>query len=1126
MNTLGTIVNSPFIRWLPGFRSRVWWKRTIGILFYPFVLLAIVVDAVSGATTGLVEWLIILALGISVPYFLTWRASHQPSRLTTIMLPGVLFPQMRKYHPDLLSPWPDLMRRLHKSGAHIIYLPLANETPSRYGCEAIVVETDPTVCLEGLRRVRILSSTMTRPLVFASTYVPLIDHIGPDVPMLADALRGAFGTWVARNPGGAWAQNAVHTDDPALLANVACVAMFGQAPLADLLSVDDVGYRLQYCLNDLARQGITTVPRPSARPQPPPPPPPPSRLTHDRLPSAPPVAPPSTPPSTAPTASTRTAEEVLAELDDLVGLAAVKAQVRRVVNRIELAKRRQQGSVPPQSLVFAGAPGTGKTTVARLYGQLLAALGVLPAANFNEVSRADIVGEYQGSTAQKVKAAFEKAKPGVLFIDEVYALKLDRGDSFGQEAIDTVVKLMEDHRQEVAVVVAGYSEGMAGFLRTNPGLKSRFTRTIVFQNYSVAELMAIFEKMVSEERLRLAEGTREAVESALDRLKDRPDFSNARDVRVLLQKMLDHQADRVAGQTELEADLLLPEDVVEEDERMKADQSRLERLLAQLDGMVGLPGVKKQIRQAVATTKLNQQRKLEGKSDIQVGQHLVFAGAPGTGKTTVARLYGQMLAAMGALTQGQVIEASRLDFVGDHLGETALKVQALFERARGGVLFIDEAYGLRTDESDYFGKEAVDTLVKLMEDLRGEVAVIAAGYSEEMREFLASNSGLKSRFGRVVEFENYTVTELSEIFEALATQQGLSMTEPALQALTTQLEKVPKGSNWGNGREMRKALDEAILRLAGRCTLDSDADDSLLLPDDLEFDSGLKRRPGADVKDQPRVDSLLRKLDAMVGLSAVKHEIRSVLATSEFNRDRLIKGLPATELVQHLIFAGAPGTGKTTVARVYGELLAASGMLARGQVVEAKRGTLVAATGSAKLVEKAFDGALGGVLFIDEAYALKSSEYDSAGQEAVESLLQLMEDHRDEVVVIAAGYTDRMQEFLAANDGLRSRFSQTIVFPNYTPQELVAIFNDLAEVEEYSLTEGCNQLLFEHFERALQEPGFGNARSVRNLLQASIRNLAGRRQNDRDVELTVLTVQDLAVTLVDPEPSPQMHTAP
>jgi SpoVK/Ycf46/Vps4 family AAA+-type ATPase len=808
----------------------------------------------------------------------------------------------------------------------------------------------------------------------------------------------------------------------------------------------------------------------------------------------------------------RTAEEVLAELDGLVGLADVKAQVRRVRNRIEVAKRRQDGKVPPQSLVFAGAPGTGKTTVARIYGDLLAALGVLRAANWNEVSRVDLVGEYQGHTAPKVKAAFEKARPGVLFIDEVYALNTDQRDTLGQEAIDTIVKLMEDYRDEVAVIVAGYSERMPGFLRTNPGLKSRFTRTIVFPNYSVAELMAIFEGMVVANRLRLAEGTQAAVEKALDRLRDGPDFSNARDVRVLLQKMLDHQADRVAGKNELDADLLLPEDVVEEDLRMRTDDARLDRLVAELDAMVGLTEVKKQVRQVVATTKLNQQRKREGKSDLHVAQHLVFSGSPGTGKTTVARLYGQMLAAMGALAQGQVIEASRVDLVGEHLGETALKVRALFERAKGGVLFIDEAYGLRTDERDSFGREAVDTLVKLMEDMRSEVAVIAAGYSAEMADFLASNSGLKSRFGRTIEFENYTITELVQIFEALATQQGLSTTGPALQQLTIELEREPKGPGWGNGREMRKLLDAAVLKLAERCAIDPDADDSLLLPEDLEFERGLTRRPDAETKDRPRVDSLLRRLDAMVGLTDVKHEIRSVLATSEFNRDRVMKGLTATELVQHLIFAGAPGTGKTTVARIYGELLAASGMLARGQVVEKTRSGLVGGPGSASLVKKAFEQALGGVLFIDEAYALKANEYDGVGQEAVEALLQLMEDHRDEVVVIAAGYTDKMQEFLGANAGLRSRFSQTVVFPNYAPEELVAIFKDLAGQEQYYLADKCQELLVEHFQRAVAEPGFGNARSVRNLLQASIRNLARRRQLDSHADLTILEAQDLAVT--------------
>lgn len=286
---------------------------------------------------------------------------------------------------------------------------------------------------------------------------------------------------------------------------------------------------------------------------------------------------PSSPATTAPTPA-----EILAELDSLIGLGPVKAQVRSVIAVVQANTERKKAGLaavnPSLHLVFTGPPGTGKTTVARLVARLYGATGALPGAGFTEASRADLVAGYVGQTAIKTSEIIARTRPGVLFIDEAYALSSRGGNDFGAEAIATLVKAMEDHRGELAVIVAGYSAEMADFVGSNPGLRSRFKTYIDFPDYAAAELLQIFERFAKESGIALAPGARERAEGAFADAVRQPDFGNARFARSLFEQAYSRMAARAAADGVVDVSELLaiqPEDIALDAGALRREQRRM-----------------------------------------------------------------------------------------------------------------------------------------------------------------------------------------------------------------------------------------------------------------------------------------------------------------------------------------------------------------------------------------------------------------------------------------------------------------------------------------------------------------------------------------------------------------------
>ncbi|MFF0522925.1 AAA family ATPase [Actinomadura nitritigenes] len=529
-----------------------------------------------------------------------------------------------------------------------------------------------------------------------------------------------------------------------------------------------------------------------------------------------------------------TPSDPMAELAALTGLRTVKAEIELLVAGAKAAKLRREAGLPSPAaparhMVFTGDPGTGKTVVARLLARIFKDLGLLSSGHLVEASRSTLVGRYVGETAVKTRGVAQSAVGGVLFIDEAYALtETSMSDDYGQEAIAELIKVMEDHRDDLVVIVAGYEREMQRFIASDPGLASRFPTTVRFPDFTDAELVEIFTGQAAAAGLSPAPAALDKITELLRRAPRGRSFGNARVMRNLCERAIALQARRVTalrrpGPDDLAA--LLPEDIPDG----LTGAGRVVPAtdpLAELDALIGLSAVKEEVHRLAAEARGAELRRAAGKQVTVPTRHMIFTGSPGTAKTTVARLVASVYGHLGLLSSGHLVEVSRADLIGPYLGQTAPRVRAAVEQALGGVLFVDEAYSLA---GDAYGQEAVATLVQLMEEYRGDLVVIAAGYAREMDAFLAANSGLSSRFPKRISFPDYTDDELAAIFEHLAAAEGLTLAPDVPGRLRAVLRDTPRGPSFGNGRLMRNLLDAAVAAQSERLTASGSPSDTEII---------------------------------------------------------------------------------------------------------------------------------------------------------------------------------------------------------------------------------------------------------------------------------------------------------
>lgn len=829
-------------------------------------------------------------------------------------------------------------------------------------------------------------------------------------------------------------------------------------------------------------------------------------------------------------AKVRSLEDVKKQIDGLVGLREVKEYVHDLCKSVEDNEQLAREGKPKNRLaplphfMFLGNPGTGKTTVARLLGQLFLNLGLRTSNAFIEMAFSDLVSNSSANPVEVMMKKVKDAMGGVLFVDEVYLLAEDQD---GKKALQALMKEMEDKRDSFTVIMAGYEEKLPELYKVNPGFKSRIGKELTFKDYSTEELTWMTIGKLEQASFTVSDDAKDAIERYIDSRQQRGGLGNGRGARVLAEERIIKNVQRDKDRKIVEEkDVPLPqclhakeaEELIKNFENNFSGMPRVKKFMRDM--------YKKQLalenwRKAASEVQMPGKKK-ENKPELN---NCYFLGNPGTGKTTVAREMGRLFYFLGLVSEDKPLkEVDPIQaFTSSYVGEYAQKVKDIFNEAVGGVLFIDEAYQLANDEQ---GRKVLDQIVKMVTEPRYmDMIIIMAGYPDEMQKLSQCNPGLKRRFPNEVYFDDFSNEELVSIFMRQMGDKEMHIRPEEEGSFNAHLRaifaRMASERHFGNAGAVINFFGTVFGNQAERLSHQPTADKLELLTEDLMEKSVVARD----------FDTIREELNRkFVGLSSVKEHILSVANRIRVGRLRASRlSVPASSGSNHCCLVGNAGTGKKSIARYIAEIFCTLGIVSHPKLrvwrgIDLK-GSYVGQTKDK--VNKMFEDSADSVILIDEIYSLTPegmSNQDSFGLEAVDAIAGGLTDARNATtVVLLSGDERKLGRFLDANPQLANFFGQRIHFPDYTDEECLEILKRRLTEEKYIIPEdqtkqfGRNVLVQLAAIRRASGDSFGNAYAVNGIFSRIMdaRNARFGDMLDKKEEVTddMLATIDVALDL-------------
>ncbi|KAH7394503.1 P-loop containing nucleoside triphosphate hydrolase protein [Pyrenochaeta sp. MPI-SDFR-AT-0127] len=790
--------------------------------------------------------------------------------------------------------------------------------------------------------------------------------------------------------------------------------------------------------------------------------------------------------------------EALDLLMAMIGLESVKQQFLAIKAKIDVMVRQQVTLKGERfGAALLGNPGTGKTTVARLYAKFLVEVGALPGDHFFESSGSSLANDGVSACKAHIDKILEEGG-GVFFIDEAY--QLVSGNSYGGKAVlDYLLAEIENLTGKVVFVLAGYHKQMEAFFAHNPGIPSRIPIRMEFEDYNDQELQHIFCHYVNSKyqgRIKIDDGMSglyvRIVARRIGRGRGCDGFGNAREVQNKISQIAERQAKRL--RKERRAGTIPDDNILTKEDMIGPEPASVlinNAAMMKLQKLIGLPSVKQSVTSLVDGLQVNYERELQEKPIVQYSLNRCLIGSPGTGKTSVAKLYGRILADIGLLSNGEVVVKNPADFVGSVLGGSEANTKAILASTVGKVLIIDEAYMLASGgTADPFKTAVIDTIVAEVQSTPGEDrCVLLLGYKDQMEEmFRDVNPGLARRFPleSAFVFEDFNDVEIRQILDLKLKDIGFEATDQAKKVAMDVLQRARNRPNFGNAGEVDIILDRA--KALHQKHISAGKTKQFGTFEALDFDPEFDRGERA-------ATNLSALFQDVVGCEDLIKQFQGYQTTAA-NMKAL--GMdPREQLPFNFLFKGPPGTGKTTTAQKMGKVFFDMGLLSQAKVEECSAtdmiGQYVGQTGPK--VQKLLEKAMGKVLFIDEAYRLADGGFAT---EAMDELVDCLTKPKfaGKLITILAGYDKDIDRLMSMNPGLSSRFPESVIFNHLDPETclelLIKVLVDLqkrkkAPLDLSVLMQPCfttKQRILELFRNLSELESWGNGRDVKSLAKS------------------------------------------